>query len=113
MADTSNDTTAGKQTLLGNGVRALLAIGGIAPLAVESVAMFLRCSNAASVPILLLLGSGVLYAGCSGKRISHITSNGIGLAQAMKLRRTLLKNAVASVQVQSGTTSKSPINQGE
>ncbi|MET3718343.1 hypothetical protein [Arthrobacter sp. UYEF21] len=69
--------------------RWILGIGGLGCAVAGAVATFLPATNAAGVPILLVLGGAFGYVACTGQQLLHLNKDGVRLSQVRRLRRTL------------------------
>lgn len=86
MADVDDDD---KTEPLGMWPRALIGTVGLGLSVAGLIAVFMKDTNVAGVPLLIVAGAAFLYVALTGQRLLQVTKDGVTFARAKRLERAL------------------------
>lgn len=69
--------------------RSLIGIIGAAAASFGTLAVFIKDTNVAGVPLLIVAGAGFLYVALTGQRLMQVNKDGVIFDKARRLQRTL------------------------
>ncbi|MGC0370549.1 hypothetical protein [Microbacterium sp. SLBN-111] len=69
--------------------RWLIGAAGLAIMTFGTIAVFIKDTNVAGVPLLVVAGAGFLYVSLTGQRLIQVNKDGVVFSRAQRLRRTL------------------------
>lgn len=86
MSDRDGDAS---DSPLAGWARSLIGVIGSASAAAGTVAVFIKDTNVAGVPLLIVVGAGFIYVALTGQRLIQVNKDGVTFQKAMRLQRTL------------------------
>ena len=69
--------------------RWLIGAAGVAITTFGTIAVFIKDTNVAGVPLLIVAGAGFLYVSLTGQRLIQVNKDGVVFSRAQRLQKTL------------------------
>lgn len=86
MSDRDGDAS---DAPLAGWARSLIGVIGFTSAAAGTAAVFIKDTNVAGVPLLIVVGAGFIYVALTGQRLIQVNKDGVIFQKVMRLQRTL------------------------